>query len=118
MRKFNPAWQRPRKRQAPENHLVLQIIHYLRACGLTAGKIKTQGSPKAGGGFLFDPYRITGLPDIFAWDKQGVMYGIEAKAGKNTQSANQKAFQGLFHKPPDRIYLVVYSLEEIQKIVS
>jgi len=114
-------YHQSRKRQNPENHLVLQIIHYLRACGLVCGKIKTQGSPKVGGGFLFDPYRITGLPDILASDRRkgnNILYAIECKAGKNKQSPNQVAFQEIFHYPPSRQYLVIYSLEEIQKIVS
>jgi hypothetical protein len=122
MRRFNPEWlNRPRKRDNPENHLVLQIIHYLRTCGLTCGKIKTQGSPKVGGGFLFDPYRITGLPDILASDRRNgknILYALECKIGKNKQSPNQQNFQEIFHYPPSRQYLVIYSLEEIQEIIK
>lgn len=115
--------QRPRKRQAPEGHLVLQCLHYLKARGYTAGKIKVQGSPLPGGrGFLFDPYRMTGLPDIFAFKQGGtwydIMYGIECKNGKNTQTDNQLAFQKLFHFPPSRVYLVIRSLDELVSVVK
>ncbi len=119
MRRFNPEWlNRPRKRGSPENHLVLQILHYLRARGLTAGKVKVKGSFSKKGAFILDPYLMTGLPDIFAFDdKNKVMYGVECKVGSNIQSPNQRNFQELFHNPPGRVYLVAYSLEEIQKII-
>lgn len=97
----------------------MQILHYVRACGLAAGKIKTFAAFKPGQGYLADPYQFTGLPDIIAFDDdKKIMYAIEAKVNGNTQSENQKAFQQLFHAPPGRIYLVIYSLEEIQKIIS
>lgn len=120
MRKFNPEWlNRPRKRGNPENQLVLQILHYLKAVGLIAGKVKVKGSFSKRGAFIFDPYLMTGLPDIFAFDeKNKVMYGVECKVGNNTQSANQKTFQELFHNPPERVYLVAYSLEDVKKTLS
>lgn len=120
MRRFNPEWlNRPRKRGSPENHLVLQILHYLKARGLVAGKVKVKGSFSKRGAFILDPYLMTGLPDIFAFDTNNkVMYGIEAKVGSNSQSANQKSFQELFHNPPSRVYLVVYSLEDIQQAIK
>lgn len=120
MSRFNPEWLNiPRKRGSPENHLVLQILHYLKAVGLVAGKVKVKGSFSKRGAFILDPYLMTGLPDIFAFDeKNKVMYGIEAKIKGNTQSANQRSFQELFHNPPGRIYLVAYSLEDVKKGLS
>ena len=106
------------KRGNPEGHIVLQILHYLRAIGCTAGKVKVKGSPKAGGGFLFDPYLMTGLPDIFCFDKNDIMYGIEVKAGKNNQTPNQVQFQQLFHLSPSRIYLIAYSLEDVMAVIK
>jgi hypothetical protein len=59
------------------------------------------------------------LPDIFAFDeKNKIMYGIEAKIKGNSQSDNQISFQQLFHNPPGRIYLLAYTLEDIQKALS
>jgi hypothetical protein len=120
MSRINSSWyNKVRKRKSPERTLVLQILHYLRARGWTAGKVKTTGAFN-GKGYIFDPYLLTGLPDIFAFKQEGawcpVMLGIECKVEKNTQTSNQVAFQKLFHFPPSRIYLVARSLGDIQKI--
>jgi len=112
-------FKRPRKRDNPENHLRLQILIYLKSCGLSAGKVKTTGAPRPGGGFIFDPYTWRGLPDIIAFDDdKKIMYAIECKIGDNKQSEYQKAFQQVFHAPPGRIYLVAYSLEEIKQTIK
>ena len=55
---------------------------------------------------------------MFGVVKNKIMYGIEAKIKGNSQSDNQISFQQLFHNPPSRIYLLAYTLEDIQKAVS
>jgi hypothetical protein len=111
----------PHKRGNPEGAIVLQIIKSLRARGLDAYKIKTQGSPYKGR-FIFDSYRLTGLPDILAWKPSDTwvetLYGLEVKNNSNTQTPNQKSFQKIFHFPPSRIYAVVHSVEEALEIVK
>ena len=115
---FNPDFlNRPRKKQSPENHLVLQCIHYLRARGYEAYKIKTQGTPYKGR-FLFDPYRLTGLGDLLAWKTPEQLIMCECKINRNKQTTNQIFVQSFWHYPPTRIYAVINSLEELQKIIK
>jgi hypothetical protein len=115
--------QRPRKRSNPEGAIVLQIIKSLRARGYEAYKIKTQGSPYKGR-FIFDPYRLTGLPDILAWKKEAgdtwvkELFALEVKSKVGVQSSNQKFFESIFHFPPSRNYAVVRSVEEALKAVK
>jgi hypothetical protein len=101
----------PRKAQ-PERGIVLDILKELAYNGWRCGKVKVSGAVKKGGGFIFDPYTMRGLPDIFAF-KNGVMLGVECKAGKNHQTPYQKEFQKLFHHPPDRIYVVARSYDDV-----
>jgi len=108
---------RVNRRGNPEGHIVLQIIKTLRAYGYNAYKVKTQGSPKAGGGFMFDPYRLTGFPDIFAWKDNFRLFAFEVKA-ETKQTPNQIYFQSFFHYPPSRIYAVVHSVEEALLVVK
>lgn len=114
--------QRIRKRDNPEGKLVLSCLHYLRARGYEAYKVKTQGSPKVGGGFIFDPYRLTGMPDIFAFKRSSnwydVMYGFECKTQTGRQTDNQEVFEKLFHFPPSRIYAVIRSIADIEAILK
>ena len=123
MSRFNPLLQRPRKRSNPEGAIVLQIIKSLRARGYEAYKIKTQGSPYKGR-FIFDPYRLTGLPDILAWKKEigdiwvKELFALEVKTETNSQTENQKFFESVFHFPPTRNYAVVRSVEEALKAVK
>ena len=118
MRRFNPEWQRPRKRGNPEGHIVLQCIKYLRLKGYEAYKVKTQGSPKTGGGFLFDPYRLTGWGDILAWKNKEQLFMFECKVDSNKQTPNQIFFQNFWHYPPSRQYYIIHSLEELQEIIG
>ncbi len=109
---------RPHKRGNPEACLVRAILIYLKSRDWIAGKVKVRGF-KTERGWINDPLMLTGLPDIFAFnDETKVMLGIEAKINNNFQTENQKVFQQLFHFPPSRIYAVIHSLEELQKIVS
>jgi hypothetical protein len=107
-----------RKRNQPEAGIVLSILKYLNARGHYCGKIKTKGAPAPNGGFIKDWYQMRGLPDIFSFSPDGVLYAIEAKAGKNEQTIFQKDFQKYFHKPPHRIYLVAYSLDDIITVIK
>ena len=84
-----------------------------------AGKVKVKGSPKVGGGWIFDPYLMRGLPDIFAFNyKSKVMLGIECKVNSNKQTDDQETFECYFNHPPERIYLIIRSLEELQKAID
>jgi hypothetical protein len=109
---------RPHKRGNPENHIVLQIIKTLRAYGYNAYKVKTQGSPKVGGGFVLDPYRLTGWGDVLAWKTKEQLFMFEVKDIGNKQTPNQVFFESFFHFPPNRIYAVVHSIEETLQIVN
>jgi len=102
-----------------EKSLVIQLILELRSRGIIAGKVKTMGFRTKSGAFLKDFYLMTGLPDIFAFDeKKKIMYGIEAKVGKNKQTDNQIEFQRLFHCPPNRIYAIIYSKEALDVLLK
>ena len=105
----------PRKHQ-PERRVVLTILKELAYNDWACGKVKVQGSPKQGGGFLYDPYMMRGLPDIFAF-KGSVMLGIECKAGANKQTPYQCAFQKYFHHPPYRLYILARSWEDVAKAI-
>ena len=91
----------------------MQILKYLRACGFTAGKTKTVGI-RRGKVFCFDPYTFRGKSDLEAF-KDGVMYCIEVKAGKNKikEGSDQAHYRDIFHKPPDRIFIEAHSLEDV-----
>lgn len=110
-------WNRPKKKDNPEGRLTLQCIKILRLKGYEAYKIKTQGSPKVGGGFLFDRYRLTGLGDILAWKTREQLFMFECKVNSNEQTSNQIFVENFWHYPPTRIYKVIRSLEELQKII-
>ena len=114
MRRF---YNRPQKRAQPEAHLVLQILKYLALRGIVAGKAKVKGGILSRGkGFFLDPYLLKGLPDIFAFNQNTkVMYGIECKVKGNKQTLSQKFFERFFHYPPTRIYIIAYSLEDVEK---
>ncbi len=107
-----------KKRNQPEAGIVLSILKYLYSKGHWCGKIKTKGAPNPKGGFIKDWYQMRGLPDIFSFSPDGIMYAIECKAGKNEPTDFQKKFQKYFHKPPHRIYLVVYSCDELSAIIK
>jgi len=119
MRHFNPQWlNRPRKKNNPETHLRRQALIYLRLKGHFAGKINVIGTPTGRGGFIASPDLMRGLPDIFSFSPDKIMYAWELKIGKNPQSEYQKTFQRYFHNPPARQYFVIYSLEELQEIIK
>jgi hypothetical protein len=111
MRRFNPNWQRPRKRGNPEGQLQLQIIHYLKAKGYIIGKTKTTGI-KRGNAFCFDPYCFRGKCDLECF-ANGVMYGIEVKSKVGKLSPEQIHYKEVFHKPPDRIFIEAHCLEDV-----
>lgn len=106
------ASNRSKKRDKPENRLVMQIIHYLKAKGYAIGKVKTTGAIKRGS-FLKDPYLWTGLPDLLVFTP-GLVF-LEVKTGKNKQTPNQKDFEH-FCKLAGITYFVVYNLDEVVDI--
>jgi len=107
--------QRPRKRQAPEAHIVLQILKYLSLKNHYCGKIKTKGSFTKQGAFILDKYQMIGLPDILSFSPDGTLFAIECKAGKNILTPQQEKFKQLFHSPPTRIFLTAYSLDDVTR---
>ena len=118
MRHFNPEWQnRPHKRGNPEAHLLLSVLKYLDLSGWYCGKVKVKGSFSKQGNFIMDRYLMRGLPDALAF-KNGIMLAVETKSGKNTLTPDQIKFKEYFHNPPDRIYLEIRNIEEIQEIIK
>lgn len=110
MVKFNPNWQRPRKRGNPEGAIQLQILHYCKAKGYIIGKTKTTGI-RRGNAFCFDPYCFRGFPDLtcFANNK---LYFIEVKSPQGVQSSEQKIFQDICNKSGIS-YILARSLEDV-----
>jgi len=111
-------YNRPKKKDNPETHLRRQALIYLRSKGHIAGKVNVIGTPLKGGGFIASPDLMRGLPDIFSFASDKTMYGWECKVGKNPLSDYQKAFRENFHLPPFRVYCIIRSLEDIQKIIK
>jgi hypothetical protein len=117
MRRFN--YRTTRKRASPEGALVLQIIKSLRARGWEAWKIKTQGSPKTGGGWIIDRYRLLGWGDVIAWVTPARLYMFEVKAGTAYgQTDNQSAFEKIWHYPPGREYHVIHSWADVERVIK
>jgi len=110
-------YNRPKKKDNLETHLRRQVIIYLRSKGHIAGKINVIGTPLKGGGFIASPDLMRGLPDIFSFAPDKTMYAWECKIGKNPQSVFQRGFENEFHLPPHRIYAVIHSIEEAEKIL-
>jgi hypothetical protein len=118
MRKFNPQWlNKPRKYNNPEARLLLSILKYLHLSGWYCGKVKVKGSFLKQGNFIMDRYLMKGLPDAFAFNKNGVMLAIETKVHPNNLTPEQEKFKEHFHYPPERLYFTIYSLEELEKII-
>jgi hypothetical protein len=104
---------RPKRRNQPEGKVVLEILHNLAHLNWFCGKVKVKGIILPNNrGFAFDRYAMRGLPDIFAF-KDGVMLGIECKAGKNTTTEQQEEFKNHFHSPPNRIYVVARNWQDV-----
>jgi len=101
------------KLTTPEKVIQLQILKYLKLIGATAGKTKTMATQ----GFRSDPLTFRGKCDLEAF-KDGVMYGIEVKSKKGRLSPEQILYKELFHKPPDRIYILARSVEDVSIIIS
>lgn len=115
---YNPEFlQRPRKRGNPEAHLLLQCLKYLDVSGWHCGKVKVKGSFSKQGHFIIDRYLMRGLPDAFAF-KNGIMLAIETKIHSNKITPEQEIFKTHFHSPPTRVYLTVYSLDDLISAVK
>lgn len=114
---FNPSRYGNRK-QTPETHLRRQALTFLRLKGHIAGKVNVIGTPLKGGGFIASPDLMRGLPDIFSFAPDRTMYAIECKVGRNVLSSYQREFQHNFHNPPSRIYLIIYLLEDLERIIK
>jgi len=116
--RFNPAWNRPRKKDNPEGRVQLQILHYLNMIGARAGKTRTMGV-KRGKAYCFDPYTMRGKADLECFYK-GIMYCIEVKApGKSIEKgSDQDKYRQLFHSPPSRIFIEADCLEDVQTVIK
>jgi hypothetical protein len=115
---FNPEFlNKIHKRGNPEAHLLLQCLKFLDLSGWYCGKVKVKGSFSSKGHFIMDRYLMRGLPDLFAF-KNGIMIAGETKIHPNKITPEQEIFKKHFHNPPYRIYLVIYSLEELQKEIE
>lgn len=116
MRYFNPSLQRPRKRQAPEAHLVRNIITYLNLKGFRAAKIKTHGVwDEVSKGYRADPNAWRGVPDILCFTPALIF--IECKSATGVQSSYQKLFQDYCNKA-GVIYILARDLSDIQKVFA
>ena len=115
---YNLNWNRPRKRQAPEGVVQLQIIHYLKSIGAVVGKTRTMGV-KRGNSYCFDIYTMRGKADLEAFHK-GVMYAIECKApGKSIEKdSDQDHYCQVFHAPPSRIFIEADCLEDVTSVIK
>lgn len=109
-------WNRPKKHDNPEGIVQLQILHYLKALGAVAGKTRTMGV-KRGKIYCLDPYTMLGKADLECFYK-GVMFAIECKSATGKMSDNQKSYHEVFHKPPDRIYILARNLSDVQEIIK
>jgi hypothetical protein len=99
----------------PEKIIVRQILGYLRTIGAYCGKVKTVGI-KRGKTFCFDPFLMRGVPDVICFYNRK-MYFFEVKSGKNLQSKEQRRFQEECDSSSVNYYLI-YSLEDVQKIIK
>ena|SRR3990167_4571723 len=102
---------KPRK----ESDIQLSILKYLRIIGCVCGKTKTTGS-RHGDVYRYDKYLFTGYPDISCFWR-GKLYFIEVKAGRNTQTIEQKNFEQLC-KDAGIPYILAYSLGDVLKVVN
>ena len=105
-------YNRPKKQGSPEGHLVMQIIHYLKAKGYAVGKTKTMGVVR-NGRYTYDPYQFRGFPDISAFIPELIF--IECKSPKGRQTEEQKDFQSFCEKAGIR-YILARSFADIQII--
>lgn len=95
----------------------MQIIYYLKTIGCAAvGKIKTLGIKKDGH-YCKDYYLMRGKADIECFRK-AIMYCIECKSLTGIMSDDQKSYRDVFHKPPDRIYILARKLEDVSEMIK
>lgn len=94
----------------------MQCIHYLKAIGATVGKTKIFGLKK-NGHYCIDRYMMVGKSDIECFYKS-VMYCIECKSPTGTMNDNQKFYRDVFHKPPDRIFILSKKLEDVSDVIK
>ena len=99
----------------PEKDIQLAILHYLKSIGCVCGKTKTMGV-RYGKVFRYDIWTMRGKCDLEAF-KNGVMYGIEVKSGYNKLTPEQEMYRDLFHKPPDRVFILARKLEDVINII-
>ena len=72
---------------------------------------------KRNGRYCLDPYTMLGKADLEAFHN-GIMYCIEVKSANGCWSENQQYYKEVFHKPPDRIYLLAYSVDDVMEIIK
>lgn len=101
----------------PERALELAILRHLDLRGVIVGKTKIKGVALPNGGWGYDKWNFRGFADLHAF-KDGVMYAIEVKAGKNKLEENQIRYRDLFHNPPSRIFIEAYKLEDVYCITK
>ena len=107
---------RKRKRDNPEGRLQREIIFYLRTLGIPVGKTKTMGV-KRGNVWCYDPFTFRGKCDLECF-YNGIMYAIEVKSPTGKMSLEQEEYRQLFHKPPDRIYLLAKKIEDVTEVIG
>lgn len=95
-----------------ETQLVVQLLEYLTYKGIYAYRQNTGAMETKSGGFI--RFGTPGASDIVVIYK-GKYIAIEAKVKKGKQSENQKMFERNVVNAGG-IYLLVYSLEDLQKL--
>lgn len=95
----------------PENEVKNACLELLDLYGLPAMRINVHGQ-KVGKSYIRPV--PNGTADILTCIPSGRLLWIETKAGKNTQSEDQAAFQAKWERG-GALYIVVWSGEQLEK---
>lgn len=99
-----------------EKQLTLAVLHYLKAVGAVAGKIKSFGYKHRKFGYIKDYWQWTGIPDVLCFYKHRHIY-FECKRDEHCkQSDDQKRFEELC-KEANVEYYVIRSIDDVKDAI-
>ena len=110
------VFRAPRAPRAnPERRLQAEIVHYLKSRGCLVA-VTDAGAAYRAGRFFGDAIPV-GWADITAITPEGRPMLVEVKAPDGRQSAEQRAFQQSVLARPLAIYVLAYSLADVQRAI-
>lgn len=101
----------PQLGKPKEGQIVNACIRWLIMNGIFCWRNNT-GAYKPEGSSSYVRYGFKGSPDIIGMTKQGRFLGVECKAGDNTQSPHQRAFQEQA-EASNGLYILAYSVDDL-----